>query len=95
MCRKLDRFYSRYVALFVVLLYFQVKPLLEVTKQEEKLSKKEEELKTIRDKLDSQLREVEELDRQLRQAQEDKNFLADRLQAETELCAEAEEMRLR
>lgn len=69
--------------------------MLEVTKQEEKLSKKEEELKTIRDKLNGQLKEVEELDRQLKQAQEDKNFLAERLQAETELCAEAEEMRMR
>lgn len=37
-------------------LYTKVKPLLEVTKQEEKLTQKEDELKQIREKLDMQLR---------------------------------------
>lgn len=76
-------------------LYTKVKPLLEVTKQEEKLSKKEEELKTIRDKLDSQIKNVEEIEKRFKTATEEKNVLAEQLQAEIELCAEAEEMRIR
>ena len=35
------------------------------------------------------------LDKQYQQALEEKNILAEQLQAETELCAEAEEMRAR
>lgn len=59
------------------------------------MSKKEEELKTIREKLDSQIKNAEEIERRYRQAIEEKNALADQLQAEVELCAEAEEMRVR
>jgi len=44
-------------------LYTKVKPLLEVTKQEEVLSIKEEELKVVKEKLDSQLRGILELDK--------------------------------
>lgn len=72
-----------------------MKPLLEVTKQEEKLSKKEEELKTVRDKLDSQIKNAEEIEKRFKEAIEAKNVLAEQLQAEIELCAEAEEMRIR
>merc|ERR1711874_91521 len=39
--------------------------------------------------------EVQSLDKQYQQALEEKNILAEQLQAETELCAEAEEMRAR
>lgn len=44
-------------------LYTKVKPLLEVTKQEEVLSIKEEELKVVKEKLDSQQRGVLELEK--------------------------------
>jgi len=44
-------------------LYTKVKPLLEVTKQEEVLSIKEEELKVVKEKLDSQLRGVLDLEK--------------------------------
>ncbi|CAA9998846.1 unnamed protein product, partial [Nesidiocoris tenuis] len=71
----------------------QVKPLLEVTKQEEKLTQKEDELKQIREKLESQLRSKDEYEKRLQDALEDKAALAEQLQAEVELCAEAEEMR--
>merc|ERR1719398_137755 len=62
-------------------LYTKVKPLLQVTKNDEKVLQKETELK--------------DLDKQYQQALEEKNILAEQLQAETELCAEAEEMRAR
>ncbi|XP_076652681.1 myosin heavy chain 10 isoform X1 [Halictus rubicundus] len=76
-------------------LYTKVKPLLEVTKQEEKLTQKEDELKQVRDKLELQLHSAQEYERKYQQAIEEKTVLAEQLQAEVELCAEAEEMRAR
>merc|ERR1719323_1319678 len=76
-------------------LYTKVKPLLQVTKNDEKVMQKEQELKEVKDKLESHEQVVADLDRQYQQALEEKNILAEQLQAETELCAEAEEMRAR
>merc|ERR1719150_1037532 len=76
-------------------LYTKVKPLLQVTKNDEKVLQKETELKEVKEKLESHETVVKELDRQYQQALEEKNILAEQLQAETELCAEAEEMRAR
>lgn len=76
-------------------LYTKVKPLLEVTKQEEKLVQKEDELRTIRDKLDNLSKATVEYERKYQTAIEEKTHLAEQLQAEIELCAEAEESRMR
>merc|ERR1719312_1282982 len=76
-------------------LYTKVKPLLQVTKNDEKVLQKENELKEITEKLHHHEQEVQSLDKQYQQALEEKNILAEQLQAETELCAEAEEMRAR
>merc|ERR1719458_1951201 len=76
-------------------LYTKVKPLLQVTKNDEKVLQKETELKEITEKVLQKETELKELDRQYQQALEEKNILAEQLQAETELCAEAEEMRAR
>ena len=71
----------------------QVKPLLSVTGQEEKLHVKEEELKKVKDNFEKQKQETEEMERRYAQIIDEKNILAEQLQAETELCAEAEEVR--
>merc|ERR1719410_285355 len=76
-------------------LYTKVKPLLQVTKNDEKVLQKETELKEITEKLQKHETEVQNLNKQYEQALEEKNILAEQLQAETELCAEAEEMRAR
>merc|ERR1712228_464555 len=76
-------------------LYTKVKPLLQVTKQEEKLVQKEEELKSAQQILDDQMKHTQEVEQKFQQAMQEKNVLAEQLQAETELCAEAEEMRAR
>ncbi|CAN8030210.1 unnamed protein product, partial [Ixodes persulcatus] len=73
----------------------QVKPLLQVTKQEEKLNAKEDELKAMRDRMEKTQMDLKELERSLQQATDEKVTLQEQLQAETELCAEAEEMRMR
>lgn len=76
-------------------LYTKVKPLLEVTKQEEKLVQKEDELKQVREKLESLAKSTKEYEDKYNQALSEKTSLAERLQAEIELCAEAEESRSR
>uniref|UniRef100_A0A673BQV7 Myosin, heavy chain 14, non-muscle n=1 Tax=Sphaeramia orbicularis TaxID=375764 RepID=A0A673BQV7_9TELE len=62
-------------------LFTKVKPLLQVTRQDEEIQIREAELQKARDKLSRLL--------------EEKAVLADQLQAEAELFAEAEEMRAR
>merc|ERR1719187_2162401 len=76
-------------------LYTKVKPLLQVTKNDEKVVEKENELKETKERLVEHEKTVSQLNNQYEQALEEKNILAEQLQAETELCAEAEEMRAR
>ncbi|XP_023584806.1 myosin-9 isoform X1 [Trichechus manatus latirostris] len=76
-------------------LFTKVKPLLQVSRQEEEMMAKEEELVKVREKqlaAESRLTELETLQSQL---MAEKLQLQEQLQAETELCAEAEELRSR
>ncbi|VFV39956.1 myosin-11 isoform 15 [Lynx pardinus] len=76
-------------------LFTKVKPLLQVTRQEEEMQAKEDELqktKELQKKAESELKELEQRHTQLA---EEKSLLQEQLQAETELYAEAEEMRVR
>ena len=66
-----------------------------MTKNDEKVLQKENELKEVKEKLEVHEKAVNDLEKQFNQALEEKNILAEQLQAETELCAEAEEMRAR
>ena len=81
---------------FIIIIIFKyIYIYFQVTKNDEKVLQKETELKEVKEKLESHETVVKELDRQYQQALEEKNILAEQLQAETELCAEAEEMRAR
>ncbi|XP_033088717.1 myosin-9 isoform X1 [Trachypithecus francoisi] len=76
-------------------LFTKVKPLLQVSRQEEEMMAKEEELVKVREKqlaAENRLTEMETLQSQL---VAEKLQLQEQLQAETELCAEAEELRAR
>uniref|UniRef100_A0A671YIM4 Myosin-9 n=1 Tax=Sparus aurata TaxID=8175 RepID=A0A671YIM4_SPAAU len=76
-------------------LFTKVKPLLQVSRQEEEMLAKDEELHKVKEKhlyAEQQLQEMEEKQQQLCA---EKMALQEQLQAETELCAEAEEMRAR
>uniref|UniRef100_A0A8D0KP07 Myosin heavy chain 10 n=1 Tax=Salvator merianae TaxID=96440 RepID=A0A8D0KP07_SALMN len=75
--------------------FTKVKPLLQVTRQEEELQAKDEELLKVKEKQTKVEAELEEMERKHQQLLEEKNILAEQLQAETELFAEAEEMRAR
>ena len=74
------------------ILIYQVKPLLEVTNNDEKLKEKEDELKKVNDRYVSAETDLKELNIRHAQMLEDKNVLQDQLQAETDLCTEAEEV---
>uniref|UniRef100_A0A7N8YDB5 Myosin-9 n=1 Tax=Mastacembelus armatus TaxID=205130 RepID=A0A7N8YDB5_9TELE len=76
-------------------LFTKVKPLLQVSRQEEEMQAKDEELNKVKEKhmyAEQQLLEMEDKHQQLNA---EKMALQEQLQAETELCAEAEEMRAR
>ncbi|NXQ33342.1 MYH9 protein, partial [Alaudala cheleensis] len=76
-------------------LFTKVKPLLQVSRQEEEMMAKEEELIKVKEKqlaAESRLSEMETFQAQL---MAEKMQLQEQLQAETELCAEAEEIRAR
>ncbi|XP_010014139.1 PREDICTED: myosin-9 isoform X2 [Nestor notabilis] len=76
-------------------LFTKVKPLLQVSRQEEEMMAKEEELIKVKEKqlaAENRLSEMETFHAQL---MAEKMQLQEQLQAETELCAEAEEIRAR
>nr|BAN82211.1 hypothetical protein [Ovophis okinavensis] len=76
-------------------LFTKVKPLLQVSRQEEEMLAKDEELMKVKEKqvaAENRLTEMETLHTQL---MTEKMQLQDQLQAEIELCAEAEEIRAR
>ncbi|XP_078082178.1 myosin-10 [Mustelus asterias] len=76
-------------------LFTKVKPLLQVTRQEEELLSKEDELTKVKEKHVKVEADLTAMARKHQQLIEEKNILAEQLQAETELFAEAEEMRAR
>ncbi|KPP74615.1 myosin-11-like [Scleropages formosus] len=76
-------------------LFTKVKPLLQVTRQEEEMSQKEEELQKAKELAQKSETELKEITQKHIQLVEERNQLQEQLQAETELYAEAEEMRVR
>ncbi|XP_038140297.1 myosin-10 isoform X5 [Cyprinodon tularosa] len=76
-------------------LFTKVKPLLQVTRQDEEIQVRETELHKAKENLSRVEQEYSELDKRHAQLLEEKAVLADQLQAEAELFAEAEELRAR
>ncbi|XP_059203908.1 myosin-11-like isoform X2 [Centropristis striata] len=76
-------------------LFTKVKPLLQVTRQEEEMGQKEEELKAAKDVAVKAEAELKDISQKHTQLMEERVQLETKLQAETELYAEAEEMRVR
>ncbi|KAJ8253887.1 hypothetical protein COCON_G00204990 [Conger conger] len=75
-------------------LFTKVKPLLQVTRQDEEMSHKEEELQKAKDIAQKSEAELKEITQKHAQLLEEKNQLQERLQTEAELYADAEEMRV-
>uniref|UniRef100_A0A3Q4GVG3 Myosin-9 n=1 Tax=Neolamprologus brichardi TaxID=32507 RepID=A0A3Q4GVG3_NEOBR len=76
-------------------LFTKVKPLLQVSRQEEEMQAKDEELNKVKEKHFHAEQQIREMVDQHQQLNAEKMALQEQLQAETELCAEAEEMRAR
>ncbi|XP_056399820.1 myosin-10-like isoform X3 [Hyla sarda] len=76
-------------------LFTKVKPLLQVTRQDEVMQAKVVELQKVKDSHLQTEMELKDMGSKYQQLIEEKNILAEQLQAETELFAEAEEMRAR
>uniref|UniRef100_A0A670ZAN7 Myosin heavy chain 14 n=1 Tax=Pseudonaja textilis TaxID=8673 RepID=A0A670ZAN7_PSETE len=76
-------------------LFTKVKPLLQVTRQDEVMQAKAVELQKVQEKHTKTQLDLKELENKYQQLSEEKAILAEQLQAETELFAEAEEMRAR
>ncbi|XP_041672765.1 myosin-11-like [Cheilinus undulatus] len=76
-------------------LFTKVKPLLQVTRQEEEMGQKEEELKAAKEVAAKKEAELKDITQKHTQLMEERGQLEAKLQAETELYAEAEEMRVR
>ncbi|KAJ8363453.1 hypothetical protein SKAU_G00122840 [Synaphobranchus kaupii] len=76
-------------------LFTKVKPLLQVTRQEEEMLAKEDELVKVKERQLQAEQQLKEYEGKQQQLSAEKMALQEQLQAETELCAEAEEMRAR
>ncbi|XP_023375930.1 myosin-14, partial [Pteropus vampyrus] len=74
-------------------LFIKVKPLLQVTRQDEVLQARAQELQKVQELQQQSAREVGELQGRLAQLEEERARLAEQLRAEAELCSEAEETR--
>ncbi|XP_014405933.1 PREDICTED: myosin-14 [Myotis brandtii] len=74
-------------------LFTKVKPLLQVTRQDEVLQARAQELQKVQELQQQSAREVGELQSRLTQLEEERTRLAEQLRAEAELCSEAEETR--
>uniref|UniRef100_UPI00358F0F8E myosin-10-like n=1 Tax=Myxine glutinosa TaxID=7769 RepID=UPI00358F0F8E len=76
-------------------LFTKVKPLLQVTRQEEEMQLKQDELQTALEQHTFVQKDLKSLQQQHNEILEEKQVLAEQLQAEIEMCAEAEEIRVR
>ncbi|XP_069463113.1 myosin-10-like isoform X1 [Ambystoma mexicanum] len=76
-------------------LFTKVKPLLQVTRQDEVMQTKVVELQKVKESHMKTETDLKEMEHKYQQLTEEKSILAEQLQAETELFAEAEEMRAR
>ncbi|XP_008843353.1 myosin-14 isoform X1 [Nannospalax galili] len=76
-------------------LFIKVKPLLQVTRQDEVLQARAQELQKVQELQQQSAREVGELQGRVAQLEEERLRLAEQLRAEAELCSEAEETRAR
>ncbi|XP_036603327.1 myosin-14 isoform X2 [Trichosurus vulpecula] len=74
-------------------LFTKVKPLLQVTRQDEVLQARAQELQKVQELQQQSARELDQLQGRVVQLEEERARLSEQLRAEAELCAEAEETR--
>ncbi|CAF0913604.1 unnamed protein product [Brachionus calyciflorus] len=76
-------------------LFTKIKPLLQVTRQDEEIFKREEEIKKFKSEYDKQISQFKELEQRSTTLMQEKLLLAEQLQQEIESHAETEETKNR
>ena len=84
--------YKHLLKYIIAVCCIQVKPLLQVTNTEEKLNKKENELRQLMEQLTTLRAEHDSLQAEHQQLTSDKLLLTEQLRAEQDLSAETEEV---
>lgn len=74
-------------------LFTKIKPLLQVSRQDEELREKEEEVRRLKIEMDSRNKQVQETEQQLQNIQEEKNNLNDKVQHLNDVLMETEDVR--
>ncbi len=72
-------------------LFTKIKPLLQVTRQDEELTQKQEEIRRMKADIDSRILQVQETEQQLQMVQQERNMINERLIHLTEGLVESDE----
>jgi myosin protein heavy chain len=74
-------------------LFTKIKPLLQVTRQDEELAQKQEEIRRMKAEMESRTQQVQETEQQLQMVQQERNIVNERLIHLTEALVESDEVR--
>lgn len=74
-------------------LFTKIKPLLQVTRQDEELTQKQEEIRRMKTEMDSRTAQIQETEQQLQMVQQERNVINERLIHLTEALVESDEVR--
>ena len=73
-------------------LFTKIKPLLQVSRQDEELAQKQEEIRRLKSEVDTRSDRIQETEQKLQQIQEERDILNERLAHANEVLGESEEV---
>jgi myosin protein heavy chain len=73
-------------------LFTKIKPLLQVTRQDEELNQKQEEIRRLKTEMETRTAQVQETEQKLQQVQEERDDLNERLTHSNEVLIESDEV---
>ncbi|CAF3628233.1 unnamed protein product, partial [Rotaria sp. Silwood2] len=74
-------------------LFTKIKPLLQVTRQDEELTQKQEEIRRMKTEMESRTLQIQETEQQLQMVQQERTVINERLIHLTEALVESDEVR--
>jgi myosin protein heavy chain len=74
-------------------LFTSIKPLLNVTRQDEELSQKQDEIRRLRTEMESRVLQVHETEQVLQQVQQERSLLNERLIHLNEVLVESDDVK--
>lgn len=75
-------------------LFTKIKPLLQVTRQDEELTQKQEEIRRMKSEIESRTSQVQEMEQQFNMVQQERNVINERLIHLTEALVESDEVKI-